>query len=389
VRGNANWMRAREATLESALFGADAEKIKPIIDETGSDSTQIDNALELLIQSGRSIAHSFMMLIPEAWSSHEHMEPYKKEFYEYHATMMEPWDGPASIVFTDGRFVGGSLDRNGLRPSRYCVTEDDLVVMGSETGVVSGIHPADVRTKGRLQPGRMFLVDMQEGRIIRDEEIKELQEKASPAIEITEFVPLTEVEPIYFEKSYYLGPEKGGERAYRLLSEAMRKTGRSALAKHAARGKQYLVMLRPYGSGLLMQQLKYEDELKSFDEVPLGEETELKPGELELAVQLIEQIASDDFKPDQYTDDVRKRLWDAIQSKIDGRELADDETEAPQAQIIDLMEALKASLSKNGEAEVDATAESKPAKKATQRKATKKKRVRRAASAPAKRAVAG
>jgi len=222
-----------------------------------------------------------------------------------------------------------------------------------------------------------------------DEEIKELQEKASPAIEITEFVPLTEVEPIYFEKSYYLGPEKGGERAYRLLSEAMRKTGRSALAKHAARGKQYLVMLRPYGSGLLMQQLKYEDELKSFDEVPLGEETELKPGELELAVQLIEQIASDDFKPDQYTDDVRKRLWDAIQSKIDGRELADDETEAPQAQIIDLREALKARLSKNGEAEVDATAESKPAKKATQRKATKKKRVRRAASAPAKRAVAG
>lgn len=223
-----------------------------------------------------------------------------------------------------------------------------------------------------------------------DEEIKELQEKASPAIEITEFVPLTEVEPIYFEKSYYLGPEKGGERAYRLLSEAMRKTGRSALAKHAARGKQYLVMLRPFASGLLMQQLKYEDELKSFDEVPLGEETELKPGELELAVQLIEQIASDDFKPDQYTDEVRKRLWDAIQSKIDGRELADDETEAPQAQIIDLMEALKASLSKNGEAADEAAPGPKPAKKAAaQRKATKKKRVRRAASAPAKRAVAG
>ena len=222
-----------------------------------------------------------------------------------------------------------------------------------------------------------------------DEEIKELQEKASPAIEITEFVPLAEVEPIYFEKSYYLGPEKGGERAYRLLSEAMRKTGRSALAKHAARGKQYLVMLRPFASGLLMQQLKYEDELKSFDEVPLGEETELKPGELELAMQLIEQIASDEFKPDQYTDDVRKRLWDAIQSKIDGRELADDETEAPQAQIIDLMEALKASLSKNGEEETTA-ADSKPPKKATaQRKATKKKRVRRAASTPAKRAVAG
>lgn len=223
-----------------------------------------------------------------------------------------------------------------------------------------------------------------------DEEIKDLQEKATPAIEITEFVPLAEVEPIYFERSYYLGPEKGGERAYRLLSEAMRKTGRSALAKHAARGKQYLVMLRPFASGLLMQQLKYEDELKSFDEVPLGEETELKPGELELAVQLIEQIASDDFKPDQYTDEVRKRLWDAIQSKIDGREVADDETEAPQAQIIDLMEALKASLSKNGETEAERAAESKPAKKAAaQRKATKKKRVRRAASTPAKRAVAG
>ena len=180
LRGNANWMRAREATLKSELFGADTEKIKPIIDETGSDSTQIDNALELLIQSGRSIAHSFMMLIPEAWSSHEHMEGYKKDFYEFHATMMEPWDGPASIVFTDGRFVGGSLDRNGLRPSRYCVTYDDLVVMASETGVIPGIKPANVRMKGRLQPGRMFLVDTREGRIIRDEEIKRTVSQRKP-----------------------------------------------------------------------------------------------------------------------------------------------------------------------------------------------------------------
>ena len=229
-----------------------------------------------------------------------------------------------------------------------------------------------------------------------NEEIKELQEKASPAIEIAEFVPLSEVEPIYFEKSYYLGPEKGGERAYRLLSEAMRKTGRSALAKHAARGKQYLVMLRPYADGLLMQQLKYEDELKSFGEVPLGEETELKPGELALAVQLIEQIAADEFKPGQYSDEVRKRLWDAIQSKIDGRELAEDETEAPQAQIIDLMEALKASLSKNGEPEaVLAAAESRPARKAaaprkaTKATKTKKKRSRRTAKPAARRAAAG
>ncbi len=180
LRGNANWMRAREATLKSELFGADTEKIKPIIDETGSDSTQIDNALEVLIQSGRSTAHSFMMLIPEAWSSHEHMQGYKKAFYEFHATMMEPWDGPASIVFTDGRYVGGSLDRNGLRPSRYTVTYDDLVVMASETGVIPAIKAANVRMKGRLQPGRMFLVDMQEGRIIRDEEIKETISKRKP-----------------------------------------------------------------------------------------------------------------------------------------------------------------------------------------------------------------
>ncbi len=230
------------------------------------------------------------------------------------------------------------------------------------------------------------------------EEIKELQERASPAIEISEFVPLTEVEPIYFEKSYYLGPEKGGERAYRLLSEAMRTTGRSALAKHAARGKQYLVMLRPYGSGLLMQQLKYEDELKSFDEVPLGEETELKPGELELAVQLIEQIAADDFRPDQYTDEVRKRLWNAIQSKIDGREVAEDETEAPQAQIIDLMEALKASLSKNGDAEAGdgATTSRKAGGAAKSAKKTaaggqkpKKKRARRTKAEPERRAAVG
>ncbi len=180
VQGNANWMRAREATLESELFAADTHKIKPIIDRSGSDSTQIDNALEVLIQSGRSIAHSFMMLIPEAWSSHEHMAECKKAFYEYHATMMEPWDGPASIVFTDGRFVGGSLDRNGLRPSRYSVTYDDLVVMASETGVIPHIKPANVRMKGRLQPGRMFLVDMQEGRIIRDEEIKETISERRP-----------------------------------------------------------------------------------------------------------------------------------------------------------------------------------------------------------------
>ncbi len=180
VRGNANWMGAREATLFSDAYGADIEKIKPIIDLDGSDSTMIDNALEVLIQGGREPAHAFMMLIPEAWSSHAHMSDAKKAFYEYHATMMEPWDGPASIVFTDGRWVGGSLDRNGLRPSRYWITHDDLVIMGSETGVVSAVKPTDVRAKGRLQPGRMFLVDMQEGRVIADEEIKKTYSERRP-----------------------------------------------------------------------------------------------------------------------------------------------------------------------------------------------------------------
>jgi len=180
VRGNANWMRARESTLHSEAYGADIEKIKPIIDIDGSDSTMIDNALEAVIQGGREPAHSFMMLIPEAWSSHKHMSDAKKAFYEYHATMMEPWDGPASIVFTDGRYVGGSLDRNGLRPSRYWITHDDLVVMGSETGVVSAIKPTDVRAKGRLQPGRMFLVDMEAKRLITDDEIKKTYSERQP-----------------------------------------------------------------------------------------------------------------------------------------------------------------------------------------------------------------
>ena len=150
-----------------------------MIDESGSDSTMIDNALELLIQAGRSTAHSVMMLIPEAWDAHPHMEDYKKAFYEFHATMMEPWDGPASVVFTDGRYVGGVLDRNGLRPNRYWVTHDDLVVMASEAGVLS-IPPENVRLKGRLQPGRIFLVDTQEARIVGDEEVKETISKSKP-----------------------------------------------------------------------------------------------------------------------------------------------------------------------------------------------------------------
>ena len=171
LKGNANWMNARESMLESPLFGDDMRKLFPIIEPEGSDSAMIDNAIELLLLSGRSLPHAMMMVIPEAWSTNSHMPYYKRAFYEYHASLMEPWDGPAAMVFTDGRMVGGTLDRNGLRPSRYTVTHDDLVILGSETGVLP-LQPEEVKHKGRLQPGRMFLVDTVQGRIIEDEEIK-------------------------------------------------------------------------------------------------------------------------------------------------------------------------------------------------------------------------
>jgi len=172
LRGNINWMKAREAMFSSPLFGADMPKLLPIIDETGSDSGMFDNALELLVRTGRSLPHAVMMMIPEAWQKHEQMSDTKRAFYEYHACLMEPWDGPASIGFTDGTVIGAVLDRNGLRPSRYVVTKDGLVVMASEVGVLD-IAPDNVLHKDRLQPGRMFLVDTAAGRIVGDEEIKE------------------------------------------------------------------------------------------------------------------------------------------------------------------------------------------------------------------------
>ncbi len=171
VRGNTNFMNAREGIFKSPLFGHDMHKILPIVAPGASDSAALDNAVELLYHTGRSLPHAMMMLIPEAWQNHETMSDGKKAFYEYHSTFMEPWDGPASIPFTDGQCVGAMLDRNGLRPSRYTVTKDGFVIMGSETGVLE-IDPANVVTKGRLQPGRMFLVDTEKGRIIDDEEIK-------------------------------------------------------------------------------------------------------------------------------------------------------------------------------------------------------------------------
>ena len=179
LRGNQNWMHARQSMFVSELFGDDIEKIKPILREDGSDSAIFDNCLEFLVLSGRSLAHATMMMIPEPWTNHESMSDEKKAFYEYHSSLMEPWDGPASIVFTDGVQVGAVLDRNGLRPSRYYVTKDDLVVMASEVGVLD-LEPDRIAHKGRLQPGRMFLIDTKEGRIVSDEEIKETITKAHP-----------------------------------------------------------------------------------------------------------------------------------------------------------------------------------------------------------------
>ena len=171
LRGNINWLHAREPGFRSSLFGGDLAKVLPAIDTGGSDSGMFDNVLELLYLAGRSLPHALMMMVPEPWSRHASMSPEKRAFYAYHAALMEPWDGPASIAFTDGIRVGATLDRNGLRPARYWVTADDRVVMASETGVLD-IPPDQVVAKGRLQPGRMFLVDTAEGRIVPDRELK-------------------------------------------------------------------------------------------------------------------------------------------------------------------------------------------------------------------------
>jgi glutamate synthase (NADPH) large chain len=171
LRGNVNWMHARESMFASPRFGEDMEKLFPIIQPNGSDSAGFDNALELLVHTGRPLSHAVMMMIPEAWQKHEGMSEEKRAFYRYHACLMEAWDGPASIAFSDGKVIGAVLDRNGLRPSRYVVTKDGLVVMASEVGVLD-IAPENVLAKGRLQPGRMFLVDTEAGRIVADEELK-------------------------------------------------------------------------------------------------------------------------------------------------------------------------------------------------------------------------
>ena len=172
VKGNNNWMKAREGTLKSDLFGDELSKLFPIIEPDGSDSGNFDNVLEFLLMTGRTLQESILMMIPEAWQKHKNMDSFKKDFYEYHSCMMEPWDGPASIAFTDGDYIGAILDRNGLRPSRYYLTHDDRIIMASEVGTIS-IDPELIKSKGRLQPGRILLVDMNEGRLIPDDEIKQ------------------------------------------------------------------------------------------------------------------------------------------------------------------------------------------------------------------------
>jgi len=211
------------------------------------------------------------------------------------------------------------------------------------------------------------------------EELKALEEKSTQQIEIAEFVPSDKIDPVYFDKPYYLGPEKGADRAYRLLAEAMRKSGRVALARYAARGKQYLVQIRPLPEGgLVMQQLLYKDEVRPISEVELPE-GEVKPAELALAEQIISQISSEEFRPEKYKDDVRERIQEQIQRKVEGQEIQ-IEPEKPQTKIIDLMEALKASLAAKGLAP-----QSAPEKPAEERKPAKRAaRAERASKAKAK-----
>jgi DNA end-binding protein Ku len=216
---------------------------------------------------------------------------------------------------------------------------------------------SEIVTREQMVKGYEFAKDQYV--TFTEDELKAMAQEAQRAIEITEFVPTAAVDPVYYDKPYYLGPDKGGEKAFRLLVEAMKKTGRVALAKWAARGKQYLVMIRPKENGLVMQQLLYADEVKPISEVPVGD-ADIKEPELKLAMQLIDQIASDEFHPEHYEDEVRKRYHEAIQRKIEGQEVT-AAPEAPRAQIIDLMEALKASLAQKGGPGAPAKTDEKPA----------------------------
>ncbi|MFQ5560438.1 MAG: glutamate synthase central domain-containing protein, partial [Nitrospinota bacterium] len=179
LRGNINWMASREAMFESEMFGDDIKKIFPVIRPYGSDSSCFDNALELLVLSGRSLPHAMMMLIPEAWGKDTHIDETKKAFYEFHAAKMEPWDGPAAMAFTDGEIIWATLDRNGLRPARYLITRDDRIILASEEGTLP-INPSDIVQSWRLQPGKILVCDLKKGRILDDKEVKDEVSRKRP-----------------------------------------------------------------------------------------------------------------------------------------------------------------------------------------------------------------
>ena len=217
------------------------------------------------------------------------------------------------------------------------------------------VVPKDDMVKGYQFAKNQFVV-------FEPDELKVLEQPKTDAIEIAEFVPAEQVERVYFDRAYYLGPDRGGARAYRLLAAALEQTGRVAVARFATRGKQYLVMVRPYRDGLMLEQLRYQREVRSWDEVPV-EEGEINPAELDLAVQMIEQRTAEEFQPDDYKDEVRERQLELIQQKIDGEQITVAPSAEPQAQIIDLMAALKASIAGEGGAEGEGVA-TKPARRA-------------------------
>jgi DNA end-binding protein Ku len=197
---------------------------------------------------------------------------------------------------------------------------------------------------------------------VKDEELKALEGEASKIIDIAEFVPLADVDPIYFEKTYYLGPDKGGEKPYRLLADAMEKAGQVALAKYVMRGKESLVLIRPAQGGLMLHTMYFADEVRNFDEIDKGQSAKIREGELDLALQLIDGLASETFSPDRYADEYRHRVLGMINQKVEGQEITISEAPAPRAQVIDLMEALKESLAKRGVSPEDAAAKKPPAK---------------------------
>jgi DNA end-binding protein Ku len=220
---------------------------------------------------------------------------------------------------------------------------------------------------------------------VKDDELKGLEGEASKIIDIAEFVPLAEVDPIYFEKTYYLGPDKGGEKPYRLLADAMEKAGQVALAKYVMRGKESLVLIRPAQGGLMLHTMYFADEVRSFDEVDKGQSAKIKEGELDLALQLINGLASEQFSPERYTDEYRHRVLGMINQKVEGQEVTVSAPAAPRGQVIDLMEALKESLAKRGVSPEDAAAKKPPAKAGT----VVAKAKAAEAPAPKKRAQAG